>query len=100
MNDTFTSHISTLKTHFAPKIKIVLSAKSLNTFISTQEPVDLSEGTSTFQTLISCFQVEQVHALEQVFLEKVVLLKLHKYPACYSVKLPRIYQCLEQIPTE
>lgn len=87
MNDTFICHISTLKTHFAPKIEIILPAKSLNTFISIQEPVDLSEATSTSQTLISWFQVEQVHTLEQVFFEKVVVLKLHTYPACYSVKL-------------
>ena len=40
MSDTFTSHISTLETHFALKIKVVPPAKSLNTLISTQELAD------------------------------------------------------------
>lgn len=45
MNDTFASHISTQKTHFALEIKAVPSVKSPNTPISTQEPADLSEAT-------------------------------------------------------
>lgn len=65
MNDTFTSHISTLKTHFALKIKVVPSVKSPNTPISTQEPADPSESTHSSQTQIVWFQMKQVHALEQ-----------------------------------
>lgn len=67
MNDTFTPHISTLKTHFALKIKVVPSVKSPNAPISSQEPADPSEATHSSQTQIICFQMEQVHALEQNF---------------------------------
>lgn len=52
MNDTFTPHISMLKTHFALKIKVVPSVKSPNTPISTQEPADPSESTHSSQTQI------------------------------------------------
>lgn len=69
MSDTFTSHFSTLKPHFALKIKVVPPAKSPNTLISTQEPADPSEAIRSSQTQISCFQMEQVHASEQVFEE-------------------------------
>lgn len=69
MNDTFTPHISRLKTHFALKIKVVPSVKSPNTPISTRELADPSEATHSSQTQIICFQMEQVHVLEQNFEE-------------------------------
>lgn len=69
MSDTFAPHISTLKTHFALQIKVVPSAKSPNSPISTQEPADPSEAAHSSQTQITYFQMEQVHALEENFEE-------------------------------
>lgn len=100
MNDTFTSHISTLKTHFALKIEVVPPAKSLNTLISIQEPVDLSEAICSSQTQISWFQMEWVHVLEQVF-EEGDWTKTTCVPwLLLFIIAPNISICLKQIPTE
>lgn len=92
MSDTFTSHISTWKTHFAPKIKVVPSAKPPKTLISTQEPADPSEAIRSSQTQISCFQMENKSMHQSKFLKKVIELKLHTCSVCHSLKLCIIYQ--------
>jgi len=95
MNDTFTSHISTLKTHFAPKIKAVPPAKSLNNLISTQESTDPSEAIRSSQTQISRFQMEQVRALEQVFEENDWTKTIYMLWLPLFKILPNISNCLE-----
>lgn len=99
MSDIFTSYISTLKTHFAPKIKVVPPAKSPNTLISTQEPADPTEAIRSSQTQINRFQMEQVHASEQVFEEGDWTKTTHMPWLPLFQIAPNISICLEQILT-
>lgn len=100
MSDTFTFHISILKTHFTPKIKVVPPAKSQNTLISTQEPADPSEAITSSQTQISLFQMEQVHVSDQVF-EEGDWTKTTYVPGLPLFQIaPNTSVCLEQILRE